>query len=108
MCEEKEEEMKRLLYIFVFIGLTSCNYGKLIGTAYLVSIDTGSLPMIYIVTSPAQADSVIAEYGLKYDSESMIGNHKHFFETSNGDVNIYVEKKGVYLKNNKERIRIYK
>lgn len=99
--------MRSVKVIILALCLASCaSPGQMTGTGYLVTAERGRLFLWDRVESPSAADSFIYDKtGLKFETDSLIGNKLPYYDFSNGDWYIYVEKKDIYQRREKGRKR---
>ena len=93
--------MKNRIVFLILLLLTSCYPIKLIDTGYMAFISKGRKVEWEKFKTTTEVDSfIIKETQIELNSAELLGNKLPYFECMNGDVSIYVEKKGVYEKKN--------
>lgn len=83
--------------------LVSCSPGKMVGTGYLVSVKQHGKTEIMKVNTRHEADSI---YRAAIGADPL-GKEDPFFEFRNSETFIYIEKKGIYERNDKRRWKVY-
>jgi len=93
--------MKNKILFLAFLLLMSCSSKRLVSTGYMAFISKGRQIEWEKFKTTTEVDSfIIKETQIEINSAELLGNKLPYFECMNGDVSIYVEKKGVYEKKN--------
>jgi len=94
--------------VFLLISTSCTGPGQLIDTGYIVSITENNQTNIHRFNSALQAEKMLNDSaGIYIEIDEFFGKKNPFFELKNSELFIYVEKKGIYEKNDKIRWRVY-
>lgn len=106
----RRQHLLMLTSVFLILFI-SCAPGKMVGTAYLVSIDTKE-PKDFVWKRFETADStdsfIFSKTQIQLSTPDLISNNPPFYDVRNGQYYIYVEKQAKYqLRSGKRHWKVY-